>query len=67
MIPCYSKILSFFNFFKKNLIMRLLFHFVIILGSNSICDEGAIELAEMLKLNQNLTKLDLSKFLHLKN
>ena len=46
-------------------INRLFFHFVITLGDNNIGDEGAKALAEALKLNKNLTTIDLGKFLRL--
>ena len=46
-------------------INRLFFHFVITLGGNNIGVEGAKALAEALKLNKNLTTIDLGKFLRL--
>ena len=47
-------------------INRLFFHFVIIiLDNNKIGVEGAKALAEALKLNKNLTTIDLGKFLRL--
>ena len=45
-------------------IINLLFlHFVITLAHNNIGDEGTKALAEALKLNKNLTNIDLGKFL----
>ena len=43
---------------------RLFLNFVvIIIESNAIVDQGAKELAEALKLNKNLTELDLGIYL----
>ena len=42
---------------------RLFYHFVNILGKNSIGVEGAKTLADALKLNKNLTNIDLCRFL----
>ena len=47
------------------IINRLLFNFVITLGYNNIGAEGAKILAEVLKLNKNLTNIELCKFLRL--
>ena len=59
-----SKIKFLFLFIITNL-NRLLFYFVIILGYNNIGLEGAKALAEGLKLNKNLTSINLSMFLRL--
>ena len=45
------------------IINRLFFHFVTILVDNNIGVEGAKALAEALKFNKNLTKLNLCKIL----
>ena len=42
---------------------RLFFYYVIIIASNKIGGEGAKALAEALKLNKYLTKINLGKFL----
>ena len=62
--------MNFDNYFysKQNfsfylLLHGLLFRFVINLGGNNISDEGTIALAEALKLNLNLARLDLCIFL----
>ena len=50
--------------FSFIIINRFFFHFVInILGGNDISAEGAIGLAEALKLNNNLAHLNLGIFL----
>ena len=41
----------------------LFFHLIFILVNNYFGDEGAKALAEALKLNKNLTKLELGKIL----
>ena len=50
-------------FIKIAIINRLFDHFIIILDSNFIIDEGVKALAEGLKLNEKLLYLDLSIFL----
>ena len=53
-----------FSFIIIAIFNRLFFHFVIIiLVKNKIGDEGAKALAEALKLNKNLTDLNLGIFL----
>ena len=47
------------------IINRLLFYFIITLGCNRIGDEGAKALAEALKLNKNLTNINLSMLMRL--
>ena len=45
------------------IINRLFFYFVITLGYNGFSAEGAEALAEALKLNKNLTLIELCKFM----
>ena len=46
-----------------SIINRLVFYFIINLEVNEIQDEGRKVLAEALRLNKNLTKLELRKLL----
>ena len=47
--------------FLISIINRLFYHFVVILVNNEISVNGAKELAEALKLNKNLTTLNICK------
>ena len=53
---------KFIFLFIIAIINRLFFHFVFTLENNKIGDEGAIALAEALKLNETLINIDLGNF-----
>ena len=56
---------NFLFLFIITIIDRLFFHFVIIiLDSSKIGNEGAKSLADMLKINRNLTDLNLCIFIY---